>query len=241
MVILNIGMPRSGTLWRYKLIRDLVMAGGGTDGVDIRKRFRLQIFIGLPNADLNTTKLKRLFPASIPSFLGEKYVLNTHAEPSHYAKWLLRNGLLKAIYGYRDPRDCILSILEYSRRAYPQYSAQFLEIKSVSEAVDYMRTYMLAWEEWSNLEDTLVIRYEDMLENFDDTVDQIVDYLGVTISYESLEKIKQSYLPQQKSPTERTHFIYGKANRFRDNFSAAEQEYLIKTYAPFLEKMGYTP
>ena len=44
MLIINIGMPRSGTLWRYKIIRDLVVAAGGKDGSVIRKSYLLHPF-----------------------------------------------------------------------------------------------------------------------------------------------------------------------------------------------------
>ena len=77
MVIINIGMPRSGTLWRYKLVRDLVIASGGKDGVQIRKKYFLNPFLSGLNADINTLSIKRLLPAMIPSVLGESYVLNT--------------------------------------------------------------------------------------------------------------------------------------------------------------------
>jgi hypothetical protein len=241
MLILNIGMPRSGTLWRYKLIRDLVIANGGKDGLEIRQKFLLHPFIGLPNADLNTTKFKRLFPATIPAILGNSYVLFTHDKPTPFAKAMLRSGIMKAIYGYRDPRDCILSILEYSQRAYPQYRAEFLEVTTVPEAVSYMETYMIAWKEWINLEGTLVIRYEDMLENFEIIIKQIVDYLGLNIPEEMLVDIKNNYLPRKKSEHERTHFVHGKTNRFRENFSEAERNYLLEHYSDYLKKMRYAP
>lgn len=241
MLILNIGMPRSGTLWRYKLIRDLVIANGGKDGLEIRKKFLLHPFIGLPNADLNTTKFKRLFPATIPALLGNSYVLFTHDKPTQFAKTMLRSGIMKAIYGYRDPRDCILSILEYSQRAYPQYRAQFLEVTTVPEAVRYMETYMNVWREWTNLDETLVIRYEDMLENIETTIKQIVEYLSLNIPEEKLEEIKINYLPRKKPEHERTHFVHGKANRFRENFSEVERDYLLENYLVYLDEMDYPP
>lgn len=239
MVVINIGMPRSGTLWRYKLIRDLVIAAGGTDGLEIRNKYKLHLFIGLPNADLNTTKWKRLLPASIPALFGNSYVLNSHAEPTRFAKKMLKSGFIKIIYGYRDPRDCILSILEYSRRAQPQYSAQFLEVKTIPEAVDYMKIYINAWREWTSLEKTLVIRYEDMLENFNIIVNKIVEYLGVEIESSLLEEIKNTYLPHQKPKHERIHFVHGKSKRFQNNFTESEQRYLLKIYSKCLAEMGY--
>ncbi len=241
MLILNIGMPRSGTLWRYKIVRDLVIAGGGTDGLEIRKKFLLQPFISLPNADLNTAKPKRLLPASYPSFLGKTYVLNTHTGPTELAASMIKNGRMKAVYGFRDPRDCILSILDYSERAKPQYSARFLDVKNVEQGVSFMETYIRIWDAWTNLDGTFLIRYEDMLEDFQGLMDRLIQYLELDITSEKRKEIADTYLPRQK-PKEgvRIHFSEGKANRFREKFSQEEQDFLLEKYQSILERMGYT-
>lgn len=241
MLILNIGMPRSGTLWRYKIVRDLVIAGGGIDGLEIRKKFFLNPFIGLPNADLNTAKPKRLIPAAIPSYLGYTYVLNTHTGPTDLAASMLKNGKMKAVYGFRDPRDCILSILEYSQRALPQYSAHFLKVKNVEEAVSFMDIYVQAWQNWTNLEDTFVVHYEEMLDDYQNVLDRMIEYLELDISPEKREIIASTYLPRQKPKEDvRIHFSEGRANRFREKFTQQEQDYLLEKYQPVLEKMGYS-
>ena len=240
MVIINIGMPRSGTLWRYKLIRDLVIAGGGKDGVKIRKKYLLHPFISGLNADINTLSSNRLLPAAIPSFFGESYVLNTHSKPRPITNWLLKNKLAKAIYGYRDPRDCILSILEYSRRAKPQYSNVFRTIKNLPQAVDFMLKYLNIYEQWITAPGTLIVKYEIMLEEFDNTIHQIIQHLGLKIPQEKLNEVTARYLPSQRSQAgERTHFEHGIGQRFRQEFNLEELDYLAKKLGPYLEKMGY--
>ncbi|MEJ2758512.1 MAG: sulfotransferase domain-containing protein [Anaerolineales bacterium] len=240
MLILNIGMPRSGTLWRYKIVRDLVIAGGGIDGVEIRKKFFLNPFIGLPNADLNTAKPKRLIPAAVPSFLGYTYVLNTHTGPTNLAVSMLKNGRMKAVYGFRDPRDCILSILEYSQRSLPQYSAHFLQVKNVKQAVSFMDIYIQAWKKWTQLEETFIVQYEEMLNDYQSVIDRLIQYLELEISPEQRDTIASTYLPRQKPKEDvRIHFSEGRANRFREKFTQEEQDYLLDRYQAVLEQMGY--
>ena len=240
MLIINIGMPRSGTLWRYKLIRDLVIAGGGKDGLEIRNNYFLKPFLSLPNADINTLKFKRLFPASYPSFLGETYVLNTHAGPTGLAKKLIKQGRLKVVYGFRDPRDCILSMLEYSKRALPHYSNEFLGLKTLQDAMNYMEPYIRIWDEWTKLEGVIIVKYEEMLENYHQVVVTIKNYLNLDLRHEDLDKILNTYMPQAK-PEEgvKIHFVHGKANRFRDLFNPEELEQINSTYRDVLNRMGY--
>ncbi len=240
MVILNIGMPRSGTLWRYKLVRDLVIAGGGSDGVHVRQQFLLHPFISGLNADINTLSVKRLLPAAVPSLFGKSYVLNTHSNPRPFTEWMLRNQSARAIYGYRDPRDCILSILEYSRRAKPQYSNIFLKIKNVAQAVEFMQTYLTIYDQWLQSPGTLILRYETMLAEYEETIAQIIQHLDLRIPPEELDKVTARYLPGHRSKTgERTHFESGVAHRFRQEFNQEELTYLADHLGPYLEKMGY--
>ncbi len=240
MLFINIGMPRSGTLWRYKLIRDLVIAGGGQDGTQIRKQYLLYPFISGLNADINTLSTKRLLPAMVPSLLGKSYTLNTHDGPSPFAYQMLQKGNIKAVYGYRDPRDCILSILEYSQRAYARYSAVFLELKTVEEATDFFQIYLDIWDEWEQAPNTLIIKYEMLLAEFNTTVDSIVSHLGLEIPQSKLIEVKEQFQPKQKPIKDHsTHFVHGVAHRYKQAFSADELSYLNNRLGPYLEKMGY--
>lgn len=240
MVVINIGMPRSGTLWRYNLIKALVIASGGIDGLEIRKKFLLNAFIGGANADINTLKAKRLLPSLAPSLLGNSYVLNTHARPFNLAKSLVRRGKLKAVYGYRDPRDCILSMLEYSQRDLPNYGANFLKLKSAADGIRFMDLYLQIWEDWSHQENTLVLRYEDMLTDYDASVDTIISYLDLSLSTNQISQIKENYLPRQKPESgEHIHLETGIAQRAKSEFGAEDLEQLNQAFAPYLKKMGY--
>jgi hypothetical protein len=240
MVVINIGMPRSGTLWRYNLIKTLVIAAGGVDALQLREQFRLQPFIGELNADMNTLKAKRLIPAMIPSLFGKSYALNSHARPFTLAKSLVLSGKLKAVYGYRDPRDCVLSMLEYSQRAKPQYRAGFLELKDVQDGIRFMQLYLQVWEDWINTENALILRYEDMHADFDRVFDQIVAYLEIQLENDRLSEIKKNFLPRQKPGSgEHIHLETGLPHRSRTAFSKMDLAQLNESFAPYLEKMGY--
>ena len=240
MVVINIGMPRSGTLWRYNLIKALVIASGGEDGLEIREKFLLKPFIGAANADMNTLKAKRLVPALYPSLFGKNYVLNTHAQPFDLAKSLVRRGKIKAIYGYRDPRDCILSMLEYSQRDLPNYGANFLKLKSVGDGIRFMELYLQIWEEWFKLKNTLVLRYEEMLTDYENSVSQIINFLDLPLKPTQISEIKTKFLPRQTPDSgEHIHLETGVAQRAKSEFSADQLAELNEAFAPFLEKMGY--
>ena len=242
MVIISIGMPRSGTLWRYNLVRDLVKASGGKDGLDIRRRYMLHMFLGKNNADINTLRPHRLIPVLVPSILGNTFTINTHAGPTPFAIRLLNNGKAGVIYGYRDPRACLLSILDYSKRAYPGYSAKFLNINSIEQAVEYFQRYLRIWDGWMAHKNVLKIRYEAMLVDYEGEVEMIVEYVGAEKDSPEVKEVIRNYLPGHlREGGLRMHLEYGKADRFRKEFSPEELAYLNEHLAPYLEKMGYPP
>jgi hypothetical protein len=153
---------------------------------------------------------------------------------------LMKTGKLKAIYGYRDPRDCILSMLEYSQRNHPNYSAPFLKLKNVTDSIAFMKIYMRNWEEWSNLESTLVLRYEDMLTDFENTADRIVNYLALKLEPNQIREIKDNFQPRQKPKTgEHIHLEKGIAHRSQTEFTTEQLAELNEAYEPYLKKMGY--
>lgn len=242
MLILNIGMPRSGTLWRYQIIKDLVIASGGKDGQNIRRQFMLQPFIGssVASANLNTLKGKRLIPALVPSLFGNDYVLFTHAHPTTTSRRLIQNNRIKAIYGYRDPRDCILSILEYGKVIHPYTSSKLSHLKTLEDTIKYMDYYMSVSEEWINTPNTLFIRYEDMLTNFDEVLEKIIVYLNINLPPQKISQIMETYLPRKSSKEKLgTHLAVGVAHRYKTEFTSEEQVMLLDAFGPVLEKMGY--
>ena len=240
MIIINIGMPRSGTLWRYNILRELIVSNGGVDGLEIRNKYKLHYFLGKNNSDVNNLKPERFFPILVPSILGDIFVVNTHAKPRPTTKLLIRLGMVKAVYGYRDPRACILSMMEYSQRALPSYSANFLENKSVEQFVKYMDLYHKVWEGWMGVESALIIKYEDMLIDYYSEVERITNYLGIdTGNKKTAESIKK-YIPRNKSEDgPHMHLEHGEAERFRERFSSEELSYINQEFGPYLHKMGY--
>jgi len=241
MVILNIGMPRSGTLWRYKLIREMVIAAGGKDGAVIRKRYLLHPFYVELNSHIDTLSNRRLPISMYPSLLGETYVLNSHSFPTSFVKRNMAKGRLKVIYGFRDPRDCILSMLDYSQRDKPQYSAtQFQKLKSLEQAANYMEEFIEFWELWTAIPETLVLKYEDQLLDYDAFIRKIVDYIDMEIRPQELDRIISQFPPQKPAKDgAATHFSKGVAQRYKTEFSPEEQAYLIERFGPILKKMDY--
>lgn len=224
------------------MINELVIAAGGQDGRVIRKRYLLQPLLLEVNLNINTLKAKRLAPVMVPALLGNKFVINTHASPMPLARWLMRRGMLKAIYGYRDPRAALLSAFEYGQRGYERYSAkEFLNLKNIDDAIDLLKFYVNVWAEWMACEQALQIRYEDMLTDYDREVERLLPFLGIEEVNEAVTEVVEKYRPGKVVKGHKgLHFEKGQAERFRKVFTEEQMAAVNAAFAPYLEKMGYT-
>jgi hypothetical protein len=167
MLILAVGMPRAGSGWHYNLMHDLIVAAGGTDARQIRKRYHLESILTEVNCNLGALTPRRLLLCLLPSLFGYTYVFKAHAAPTPLAKWLLGRGWMKAAYIYRDPRDALLSAYENGRRAREKGNRNaFAELTDFEHALDFMRQYVAISEQWLAIPSVLATRYEDLLTDY---------------------------------------------------------------------------
>ena len=82
MIILSAGMPRAGSGWYYNLTHDLVVAGGGSDTRQVRRRYHLGGVLTEVNCNIGALTPWRLLAVLPPSLLGNTYTIKAHAAPT---------------------------------------------------------------------------------------------------------------------------------------------------------------
>jgi len=243
VLVISIGMPRAGSGWHYNLIHELVLASGGKDARQIRKQFHLQSFLTEVNCNISTLNPMRLLPVLMPSLLGNTYAVKTHAGPTGTALELIRRGRVIPTYIYRDPRAALLSAYEYGQRGLDRGRPNaFSHLISLDKAVDYMRLYVSIWEEWIASEGVLVVRYEDLVGNFDLETERLIGFLGAVAGGKGMRPILEKYRPERGAANQKgTHFSRGQAERFRSVFTAEQLSTYTQVFSSALERMGYLP
>lgn len=242
MLVISIGMPRAGSGWHYNLIHDLVVAGGGQDARQVRRRFRLEGILTEVNCNIGALTPRRLLAALVPSLLGNTYVVKAHAGPTPLARRLLRLGQVRATYIYRDPRDALLSSYEHGQRSRQAgHENAFARLETFPQALDFMVEYVRIWQAWIEVPQVLSARYEDLLQEYDAQAGTLLGFLGLDGAYPAVRAVIEKYRPEQSRASEQRglHFRKGKIGRFRQVFSAEEQAACAQAFAPYLERMGY--
>jgi len=242
MIILAVGMPRAGSGWHYNLIKELMATAGYEDARDIRERFKLQGILTAVNTNIGVLSFRRLLMVSIPGLFGKKFVIKAHSGPTIWIKFLIEIGLFKVLYIYRDPRDAMLSAMDYGARVLEKQNRPnaFSHLTDLDKAADFFAEYIRDQGHWQALTKVIATRYEDLLLDYENEADAIVKFLGLDRANLDVEQVIEKNRPggnvQEKQGT---HFFKGQVGRFRGRFTTDDIERLNQRFGESILKMGY--
>ena len=240
-LIISAGMPRAGSGWYFNLLHDLVVSSGGQNSREVRPKFHLEPFLTEVNCNISTLSSYRLIPVLVPTFLGSKYVVKTHAGPTPTARYLIRKKRIFVVYIYRDPRAALLSAYEYGQRAVERNRPNaFSHLQNLEDAAEFIDFYIRIWDAWSRIEDVLILRYEDLLSNYQGAIDKTAQFINLDLGNPTSLQVIEDYLPGKGDPGKiGTHFSKGKAERFRTEIGAGLLANFTQKFEPSLLRMGY--
>jgi hypothetical protein len=240
MIILAVGMPRAGSGWHYNIIHDLMVAHGAVPSQQIRKDYHLEKILTEKNCNIHVLSARRLAMASVPSLRGLTYCLKAHSAPTAPWRLLSRAGRMKTAFVYRDPRDAMLSAMDYGKRALEKgHSNAFSHLETFPKALEFMSYYLDVWEKWMKEKGILVTRYEDLLTKYDEETARLIKYFDIC-PCEKTVAVLEKYRPGKgREGSDGTHFFKGIIGRFRTAFNADEQKEAMSRFAPYLKMMDY--
>lgn len=240
MIVLSVGMPRAGSGWHYNLIHDLMKTTGCADARDIRERYHLQKILTEVNCNIGVLSARRLAMVTLPAMTGNTFVIKAHAGPTNASRLLSTLGLLRVTYIYRDPRDAMLSAFDFGQRALSKGRPNaFSYLSNFEKSVDFMMEYAHIWEKWMGEKNVLIVRYEDLLTNYDAESARLVEYLKLDGSNPEVRAVIEGYRPGAADGQQGLHFYKGKIGRFRESYTDEQKSILREKLASFLPRMGY--
>jgi hypothetical protein len=241
MIILSVGMPRAGSGWFYNLTHELALAAGCQDAHQIRQRYHLQGILTEVNCNIGALTPPRLLAVLLPSLLGNTFVVKAHAGPTPFALRLIRLGLIRPTYIFRDPRDAMLSAYDNGQRALQKgRSNAFSHLKDFETSVDFMLKYLRIWEAWMSCREALHVRYEDLLNDYEAEAGRLAGFLKIERGIPDVQDVIEKFRSEGVRPDQKgIHFNKGKTGRFRQKMTPEEQAILAERFGPYLDKMGY--
>ena len=241
MITLSVGMPRAGSGWYYNLTNAIMLANGVQDAREIRLRYHLQSILTEVNCNIGALTPRRLLCVLIPSLLGNSFVIKAHAAPTPLALFFIRRGWIKSTYIYRDPRDALLSAIENGKRARESGRANaFSNLDTFKKAISFMEDYIYIGEQWLRRSETLHVRYEDLLINYDHEIKRLLTFLQIANINSTIRAVISAYSPENSTSDQKgIHFRHGKIGRFRRKMTFEEQDTMNSSFETFLRVMQY--
>jgi len=240
MIVLSVGMPRAGSGWHYNLIHDLMDADGYTDARIIREKYRLQGILTEVNCNIGVLSARRMGMVALPALAGNDFVIKAHAGPSASSRLLQRLGLLRITYIYRDPRDAMLSAYDYGQRALQKGRPNaFSHLSDFEKSLDFMMDYVRIWEQWMGEKNVLIARYEDLLTDYDNESQRLVEFLKLDGGRPEVQKVIGHYRPGASDEQQGLHFFKGKIGRFRETYTEEQQSVMKDRLGGYLSQMRY--
>lgn len=247
MLMLSAGMQKAGSAWYFNLTNDLLIAAGHQDVREIRRRFRLGRLLTAANCNIDTPSWWRLFPVLVPQLFGSTYVVKTHEPPTPTVKLLLKSGVMKAAYIYRDPRDVVVSVFEHGeriRRSGASSSTGFDRLVSIEAAIEFVASRLQVWTKWISIPAILVERYEDLSADPIGRCSRLVEFLGLDLSASQIAGVVERYSAERAgsgTSPHPLHFNKGVSGRWVDRLSGSQKLKCQQQFGEFISHMGYEP
>ena len=241
MIVVSASLKKSGSGWYFNLTNDLLVAAGHTDVRALREAYGLEAVLQEDNCRINPNALN-LARVLRPHRQGHTFAVKTHAAPTPSLRLLLRLGLARATYIYRDPRDVVLSALDHGERLRLAGKPNVLaELESVDDAARYVRRLLDDWEAWTALPGTLVTRYEDLVADDLAEIRRLAAFLDLDVPDDAMRDIAARYRPERRlvEAGQRLHFNKGIVGRFRSRMNPHELALCTEHFGPYLRRMGY--
>lgn len=247
MIVISAGMVKSGSLWYYRLIDELLVASKKKTNLLAPAHQPIESFHkgDKIKSGLTFSDLKRL---SKSARLGFSYPVKTHSAPT--VSLPLFGSLMQTVeitYIYRDPRDVVLSVLDHAEKARNRdIQINLRDITSFCQAVDFVEVELMKWKKWNDYESLFgvhMVKYEHLVDDTMGELKRLSAFLDLNVSESKMGEIiaKHSRRTNKKIDriTNSTHLNKGIAKRYLDEMDSENLNYCERRFMPYLEDMGY--
>lgn len=244
MIVISAGLPKSGSGLLFNLTNDLLEAAGNAGIRDLREQYHLENLLKHLNCNIGTpdwAALRRLLPMH---FRGHRFVVKTHQGPNPAVRRLMKIGIVRATFIFRDPRDVVLSAMDHGIRIRAEGNNHtFAKCHSVKDTVPLTLKWLDETTPWMKESRVLWLRYEDLLAEPVRHLEKLAAFLK--IDYRSsgidLAGLYEKYNVSRNSDADTLglHWNRGIAGRFRREMPREHLYFSNRAFREYLPALGY--
>lgn len=242
MLIVSAGMQKSGSAYLYNLLNGLLIAAGQADSHEIRRRHPLDGLVrGKNNHFLGQLYFGRLFALWRRTREGS-FVFKTHEGPRWGLRLLQALGGARVTYIYRDPRDALLSVMDYAEKFVRngQTDHPFARYVDFEQALAAVQDWLVTCEAYRAFPHALIVKYEDLLAAPQETLKKCEAFLGISISDEAREQLLWTHNRENPGADAKAlHLNKATAFRYRTEMSPERLARCGEVLGKDLDRLGY--
>jgi len=244
MIVISAGLPKSGSGLLFNLTNDLLEAAGNTGVRDLRERHHLENILKHLNCNIGTpdwAALRHLLPLH---FRGNRFVVKTHQGPNATVRRLMKLGIIRSTFIFRDPRDVVLSAMDHGRRIRGEgKSHTFAKCHSMEDTVHLAMKWLEETTPWIKESRVLCFRYEDLLADPLHQLERLAAFLKIDSQSAGIDLAglynKYDVSRNSGADTQGLHWNRGIAGRFRREMSTEHLDFSTRAFREYLPALGY--
>lgn len=230
MIVISSSMPKSGSTLVCNYQEDMLDVAGIRSG----QAYLREAFDGR-YVHLDLPAIIRLVWISL------RYgttVVKTHYQPNVWIRLLIRLGLAKVTYCYRDPRDVILSAIDHGQRSRNglNLSSMFASWRDVEQSIPLVAKFLRACCAWDDFGQVLFIRYERLMQDKLGELKAIASFLEWDLSEQALGDIVEKH---ERLKHQAHNFNKGTIQRYQTEMTDSEIEACNEAFYDFLVRFNY--
>ncbi|MGB8704429.1 MAG: sulfotransferase domain-containing protein [Gillisia sp.] len=262
MKILQIGVPKSGNLWLYKILQNVLDFSGNANQSFIQQQ---PIFELAKNWDLNypdqaqidviditdlqvsyrISSIFRMPMEDLQGYFSKTSHVWTHSPICNTSEEVFSH-FSKKVYIIRDPRDVLISASKYYTSDYmlkyfPQEQTD--PEKFLQKNFDKLLREWV-WHVWDHLRvqqknHIHICYFEGFLTDFQNELSQLLKYLDVDLTSGEKEKLEENVSFSKMKKKNPKHLRKGTTGQWKEGLTDHQREKVEQITGPILKETGY--
>jgi|HubBroStandDraft_6_1064221.scaffolds.fasta_scaffold219348_3 hypothetical protein len=214
-LILAHGQPKSASTFLFETARWAIGRHNGLRWPEFAKKIGLGSEYTLNYVEQPTDEILDAIGARLPE--DGYYVLKTHGELTPRIRSGIGSGKIVVLTSFRDPRDCLVSLLDAFEKEMAREGRPFSKQESIESAMRYTNRAWAAASDWANSDNSLKIPYYLTATDHARVVKLVCEFIGLgRFTNSTNRRFSREYFP-------RVHeFNKGVADRFLDVLSPSD-------------------
>jgi len=238
MIYLSASLPKSASTLLYAYTEEMLHASGRRNGQAALRRLIQEGRLQGVDTFLEHVRFKEVLYLLWLNLWNGDVLIKTHAAPGFWVRQLVRLGLMRASYIYRDPRDVLLSGMDHARRTAETPMARFQHYDSLENGLLHLKWILRRTNWWLDFGKAHFMTYEGLLTQPQTELVKLSRYFGWSLTEAQIEAIIQQEAKARSYG--KRQFNTGKLSRYAKEMSPAQQARCREVLGADIKRLGFT-